>query len=80
MLLFDLVGHHNSPVKWLTVLAALALAAIPIMVVTALDRYRKDWRGWHYYLLAFANVAAIYALWALLVTHIGLTTTPVKTR
>lgn len=37
-----------------TVLANLFVIGIPIMVVMALDRYRKDWRGGRYYLLAFA--------------------------
>lgn len=67
VLVFALAGHHNNPVMWLTVLASFTLWGIPIMVVTALDRYRKDWRGWHYYVLAFANVAAIYTLWAALI-------------
>ena len=77
ILVFALVGHHNSPVKWLTILATLALIGIPIIGVLLLDYY-KDWRSWHYYLLAFVNVAAIYVLWALLITHSGLTTTPVR--
>ena len=37
----------------LTVGANLFIMGFPIIVIRAFDRYRKDWRVWHYYLLAF---------------------------
>lgn len=58
-LVFAIVGRHVLA-KWLALLATLAFVAIPILVVTLFDRYRKDWRGWHYYALAYAIVAALY--------------------
>lgn len=77
VVLVALIGHRSRLV-WVSVLATLVLTAVPIIAITLLDRYRKNWRGWGYYLLAFANAAAIYALWAFLVTLSGLTRTPVK--
>ena len=42
-----------------SLIANLAFVASPIIAIMLLDYFRKDRRGWRYYLLAFALVVVV---------------------
>ena len=45
----------------------IALELMPILVVMAIDRRRKQWRGWRYYALVFVISLLMLGAWAAMV-------------
>ena len=52
----------DGVLKLVELLVNLAIMGIPVWTIMVLDRYRKEWRGWKYYLLALSLVVAWIAL------------------
>ena len=67
---------HGGTMNGLTVfgnavalLINLAYFGVPVIVVMALDRYKKQWRGWKYYLTVYVILLVLGLLGSLLFRH-----------
>ena len=60
----NIVANIVEGLLRVTVLAInIALQLMPILVVMAIDRQRKQWRGWRYYALVFVISLLILGAW-----------------